>query len=87
MLKLIDFYADWCGPCQMMNPILAELEKEMLGQVEFVKVNVDQEQSKAADYGVLSIPTYVIEKEGKEMSRKIGAMSKETLKNWIQPYL
>lgn len=84
MIKLIDFYATWCAPCQVMKSILEELEKELSGQVEFEKIDVDQNQIMASNYGVLSIPTYVIEKQGKELDRKIGAMSKETLKSWIK---
>lgn len=77
--KVIDFYADWCGPCQMMKPVIEELEKELAGKVEFVKVNVDEDQATASKYGVMSIPTFVIEKDGKEIDRKIGFVPKEEL--------
>lgn len=87
MLKLIDFYADWCGPCQVMAPIFEEVEKELANQAEFAKIDVDQNQKEAAQYGVLSIPTYILENDGKEVDRKIGAMSKHALKNWIESHL
>lgn len=87
MIKLIDFWAGWCGPCKMMNPIIEELEKELKGKVEFEKVNVDENNERASAAGVLSIPTYVIEKEGKEVDRLIGARSREAFKTWMESHL
>lgn len=78
-IKLIDYWAPWCGPCQMMKPIIESLEKELKDKVEFVKVNVDEDQVTAAKYGVMGIPTYVVEKDGKEVVRKTGFTSKEEL--------
>lgn len=68
-----------CGPCRVMNPILEEIEKELAGKIEVEKINVDENQEKASKYGVMSIPTYVIEKDGKEVGRKIGVTSKADL--------
>ncbi|MCL4366912.1 thioredoxin [Patescibacteria group bacterium] len=82
MTKFIDFWAEWCGPCQMMKPTIEELEKE-LKNVEFVKINVDEDQTTAQKYNVMSIPTYVVEKDGKEIGRKIGYSSKADLLNLI----
>ncbi len=62
-----------------MNPVIEELEKEFEGKVEFVKLNVDEKQEEATKYGVMSIPTYVIEKDGQEVGRKIGVTSKSDL--------
>ncbi|MCL5003849.1 MAG: thioredoxin [Patescibacteria group bacterium] len=87
MVKLIDFWASWCGPCRMMAPVVEELEKELSGKVEFQKVNVDEDQTMAQKYGVLSIPTYVVEKEGREVDRLIGGRSKEVFKSWIESHL
>lgn len=84
MVKLIDFWAPWCGPCRIMNPILDELEKELAGKVQIEKVNVDENQQLAAKYGVMSIPTYVIEKDGQEVSRKIGVTAKADLLKLLQ---
>lgn len=87
MVKVIDFYADWCGPCKMMEPVLEELKKELSGKVEFEKVNVDEQSERAAKYGVMSIPTFVVELEGKESDRLVGYMPKEELKKKLQAYL
>lgn len=78
-IKFLDFWAPWCGPCNMMKPVIEELEKELEGKVEFVKVNVDEDQQTASKYGVMGIPTFVIEKDGKEISRKTGVTAKEEL--------
>ncbi len=86
-VKVIDFWAPWCPPCKMMNPIIEELEEELKGKVEFVKYNVDEEQEAAQKYGVMSIPTYVIEKDGKEVARTTGARSKEEFKSWVEDQL
>lgn len=71
----------------MMAPVVEELEKELSGKVEFQKVNVDEDQTMAQKYGVLSIPTYVVEKEGREVDRLIGGRSKEVFKSWIESHL
>ncbi len=86
-VKVIDFWAPWCPPCKIMNPIIEELEEELKGKVEFVKYNVDEEQEAAQKYGVMSIPTYVIEKDGKEVARTTGARSKEEFKSWVEDQL
>ena len=82
-IKLLDYWAEWCGPCKIMNPILEELEKELEGQVDFEKINVDENQALAQQYGVMSIPTYIIEKDGKEVTRKIGVTAKEELRKLL----
>lgn len=69
---LVDFYAEWCGPCKMAAPVLDELADEANGKYEIMKVNVDEEQDLAGKYGVMSIPTVVLFKDGKEEDRKIG---------------
>jgi thioredoxin 1 len=87
MITLIDFYADWCGPCKIMKPIFEELEDAYKGKVEFKKVDVEAEGDMAAKYGVMSIPTFVIEKDGEEAARKMGAMPKEVFKSWLDSNL
>lgn len=77
MLKILDFWAEWCGPCKFMEPLMDELEKELKGKVEIEKINVDENQELAAKYQVLSIPTYIFVKEDKELERIIGATQKE----------
>ena len=69
---MVDFYADWCGPCKMAAPIVDKLADEFQGKVEIVKVNVDEAQELAQKYQVMSIPTVIIFKEGKETDRKVG---------------
>lgn len=87
MVTVKDFWASWCGPCKMMNPIVAELEKEFEGKVAFEKINVDENGGEAAKYGVMSIPTYIAEKNGKEVDRLIGGRSKEAFKRWIESHI
>lgn len=87
MLKLIDFWAEWCPPCKLMNPIIKEIEKEFKGKVEVEKINVDEKQKEAEKYEIFSIPTYVLEKGGKEVDRITGARSKEEFKEWLKKHL
>ena len=70
---LVDFYATWCGPCKMLSPVLDRLASEH-GEYVFAKVNVDEESTLAAEFGVASIPTLVVLKNGKEVRRALGAM-------------
>lgn len=87
MLKLIDFWAEWCPPCKMMDPIVGEIEKEFKGKVEVVKIDVDKEQKKSEKYEIFSIPTYILEKNGKEIDRITGARRKEEFKGWLRGHL
>lgn len=77
---LVDFYADWCGPCRMLSPILEELSNDF----NIVKVNVDEAPITAQKYGVMSIPTLIVFKDGKEVNKKIGLCSKDELKEMIK---
>ncbi len=77
-VKLLDFWAQWCAPCRIMNPIIDEIEKEIQG-IEIERINVDEKPDISSKYSVMSIPTYVIEKDGKEVGRKIGVTSKQDL--------
>ena len=84
MTKLLDFWAEWCGPCKVMEPVLEELEKELAGKVEIEKINVDENSAKASEFGVMSIPTYIILKDGQEVVRRIGVTSKAELLKLLQ---
>ena len=80
---LVDFWATWCGPCQMMAPILHELETEM-PDVQIGKVNVDEQMDLARQFRVVSIPTLIIFKNGQEVQRMVGVTSKEELKDALK---
>lgn len=87
MIALIDFYADWCGPCKIMKPIFEEVKKEYEGKIDFQKVDVEADAEKASKFGIMSIPTLVIMKDDQEMGRKMGAMPKDALTAWLDSYL
>lgn len=84
MVKLLDFKASWCAPCRIMAPAVEELKKELKGKVEVVEIDVDEKPDEAAKYGVMSIPTFVVIKDGQEAGRKIGMISKEDLLKLLQ---
>lgn len=79
MTKLLDFWAPWCGPCRIMNPIIEELEKELGEKIKVEKINVDENQEMASKYSVMSIPTYIVVKDDVEVGRKIGVTAKAEL--------
>lgn len=81
---LVDFYADWCGPCQMMAPVLEQVSSEMNGKAKVLKVDVDKNQKAANIYQVRSIPTLVLFKKGQILWRHSGTASKEQLKSVIE---
>ena len=85
-MVVVDFYADWCGPCRMMAPVFEELSQEM-DNVKFVKINVDENSKLASQYSVFSIPTFLIFKEGEVIGQMVGAMSKERIKEKINQHL
>lgn len=86
-LKVVDFFATWCGPCKMLTPILEELSEEMQDSVEFVKVDIDESMELAMEYQVTSVPTLVFIKDGQEVARKIGFSPKAALKEEIEKYI
>ena len=73
-LMMVDFWAEWCGPCRMLAPMVDKLAEQYEGKVTVGKVNVDEEQELAIRYGVMSIPTVIFFKDGKEIDRKVGVM-------------
>ncbi len=80
---LVDFWAEWCGPCKMIAPILEELNNELDGNIKIVKVDVDANNQTAMKYGIRSIPTLIIVKDGEVQSQHIGAASKSQLSEFI----
>ena len=79
----VDFWAEWCGPCRMVGPVVEELANDYDGKVKFVKVNVDEANELASKYNVFSIPTLIILKKGEIVSQQVGAASKESYKSMI----
>ena len=80
---LIDFWAEWCGPCKEMNPILEEVSSEMEEKIKVLKINIDENPNIPNKYGVQSIPTLIIFKKGEAISTKVGASIKSDLITWI----
>lgn len=79
---LVDFFATWCGPCRMLGPVLEEVSSDRVG-VKIVKIDVDECPNLARSFGVMSVPTLILFKDGKEVSKESGFMPKEELVDWI----
>jgi thioredoxin 1 len=80
---VVDFWAEWCGPCRMIGPALEEISGSLDGKVKIVKLNVDENPRTASKYGVMSIPTLMLFKNGEMASRQVGAAPKQKLEQWI----
>lgn len=80
---IVDFWAEWCGPCRMVGPILDEMSGDFGGKVKIVKLNVDENPETASKYGIMSIPTLLLFKDGKIASRQVGAAPKAKLVHWV----
>jgi thioredoxin 1 len=86
-LVLVDFYADWCGPCKMVAPLVEELSKEYEGQVTFGKLNIDNAQDLAVKYGVTSIPSLILFKGGEKVDQVLGAIPKAQIEDFVKKSL
>ncbi len=84
---LVDFWAEWCGPCRMIAPALEELQAEYGDKLTIVKVNIDENQQTPMKYGVRGIPTLMLFKGGQVAAQKVGAMPKQQIKSWIDSVL
>lgn len=80
---VVDFWAEWCGPCKMISPALDEISEEMSGKVKIVKVNIDENPDLAVEYGVRSIPMLLAFKGGEKVNEMVGAKPKSGLQSWI----
>ena len=80
---LVDFWAEWCGPCKMLGPILEEISKELKDKVQIVKVNLDENQDLAMKYSIRSIPTLLLFKDGELIDTKVGLLPKSDLVEWL----
>lgn len=84
---LVDFWAPWCGPCRSLSPIVDEVADELAGKLAVVKCNVDDNQDLAMKYGVMSIPTLIVFKNGEEIDRSVGALPKARLQALLEKHL
>jgi thioredoxin 1 len=80
---LVDFWAEWCGPCKAIGPSLEELSEEMANKLKIVKINVDENPSISQTYSIRSIPALMIFKDGEKISEKMGALPKSALQSWV----
>ncbi|ADZ72612.1 thioredoxin [Polymorphum gilvum] len=81
---VVDFWAEWCGPCKMIAPALEEISEEMAGKVKIAKLNIDENQNMAMKYGVRSIPMLILFKNGEPMATQVGAAPKGKIADWIK---
>ena len=80
---LVDFWAEWCGPCKAIAPSLEELSEEMASELKIVKINIDENPSISQTYSIRSIPALMIFKDGEKISEKMGALPKSALQSWV----
>jgi thioredoxin 1 len=81
---IVDFWAEWCGPCKMMSPLVDELANEMDGKIKVLKMNIDENPNTPMQYGVRGIPTLMVFKGGEVVETKVGGMSKGQLQEWAE---
>lgn len=84
-LVVVDFFATWCGPCKMLSPVLEQINEDR-SDVKIVKVDIDNNMDLAKKYGIMSVPTVILFKDGKEVDKKIGFMPKDMITEWLNEY-
>jgi thioredoxin 1 len=84
---LVDFWAEWCGPCKQLSPIMDELARDLQGKLKIVKINIDDNTETPSKYGVKGIPTMILFKEGKQVAVKVGALPKSHINEWLETYI
>ena len=82
-VTLVDFHAEWCGPCRMLGPVLEQVAKEMSGKANFGKIDIDTEQKTAAQFQVTSVPTLILFKDGREVNRLVGLRDADAIKEFV----
>lgn len=87
MIKLLDFWAEWCGPCKLMHPIIEDMKQKYADRIEFVEINVDENPEESIKYQVASIPTYIILKDDKEVARTLGATTPDKFEKFLSDNL
>ena len=80
---LVDFWAEWCGPCKQIGPILDEISEEKAGEIDVVKINIDKNPEIPTKHGIRGIPTLILFKDGKPVSTKVGALPKSAITEWV----
>ena len=86
-LSVVDFWAEWCGPCKQIGPILDEIANEMSGKLTVAKVNIDNNPESPQKYGVRGIPTMILFKDGKAVATKVGSLPKSQLVEWLNSHV
>ena len=86
-IVMVDFWASWCGPCKMLSPVMEKLHPEYKNKIKFAKVNVDEHQALAHEYGVMSIPCLIFFKDGEEVERMVGFSGEEELREKIDSFI
>jgi len=84
---VVDFWAEWCGPCRMLTPIIEEISKELQGKIKIFKMNIDENPNIPSEYGIRSIPTMMLFKNGEQIDTSIGVKPKNSLVEWINKHI